>query len=198
MNCNVKAPRIFFVTGHFYVLQKSNEFCDSPAELSRIRFNENQLKNVNDQEASILCAILHDHGARDQVTIVCEDERIFRVCDESKQRKLTQVEGILDLNTLRGVGKRQQLLHLAVYTLAHFSDQEEESNRPSSFFHFSARKSPTEFDACQRRSRRRKKNRRIHTQKLYVEVCLHHLIVLVLKQIQKNVFGLVEVLENCH
>lgn len=72
MDGYVKATRVFFVAGHFNVLQESNKLCDAPAELSWIWLNENQLQNVNYKETTKLRGVLHDDGAGDQIAVVCE------------------------------------------------------------------------------------------------------------------------------
>jgi hypothetical protein len=117
---------------------------------------------------------------------------------QESRNLLTQIQRVLNLHALRWIRQRQQLLHLPIDALAHFSNQKEESNRPPRLLNLTARQSPAELDSRQRRARRRQKNRRIHAQKLHVEVRLHHLIVFVFEEVEEDVFGLVEVFEDSH
>lgn len=65
MDRDVKASRVVFVPGNLHVLQEADELRDAPAELPRVGLHQDQLKNVDDEEATILGGVLHDDGAGD-------------------------------------------------------------------------------------------------------------------------------------
>lgn len=73
------------------------------------------------------------------------------------------------------------MLDFVADTLAHFPDEKEEPDSSSRLLYLTARQSPAKLDASQRRSSWRQQYCRVHTQELNVEVCFHHLVILVLK-----------------
>lgn len=73
------------------------------------------------------------------------------------------------------------MLGFVANALAHFPDKEEETNCSSCLFYFSTGQSPAELYTSQRRSSRRQQYRRIHAQELDIEVCFHHLVILILE-----------------
>lgn len=64
MDRDVETTRVFLVTSHLDILKKTDELGDSPAEPSRVWLDENQLENVDDEEAPELGLIFHDDRAR--------------------------------------------------------------------------------------------------------------------------------------
>ena len=51
-----KRATVFFVACHFHVLQESDELDETPAKLATVGLNQDQLEDVNHQEATLLLA----------------------------------------------------------------------------------------------------------------------------------------------
>ena len=61
----MEATRVFLVSSNFYVLKETHKLSDSPAKLSWVWLNKDQLKDVNNEETAELGLILHDNSACD-------------------------------------------------------------------------------------------------------------------------------------
>lgn len=143
----VEAARVVLVAGDLDVLEEPDELGDAPAELARVRLDQDQLDEVDDQEAPDLLAVLPDHCAGDQVAVVCEEKekkgnglvevwwswgRMGLLMGDISV--LTQVEDVVDLDAAARVRQGQLGLDLVVQGQRELADQEEYSDGATSSF----------------------------------------------------------------
>lgn len=67
----MKTSRIVFVAEHFDVLQETDQFCHTPAQSFGVRFDQNQLQHVDDEESTEFGTVFEYHTARNQIAVVC-------------------------------------------------------------------------------------------------------------------------------
>lgn len=134
---DMKTPRIVLIARDFDILQKPDELNDAPAELLRVRLDEYQLQQIDDQKPPDFLPVLPNDDARYQIAVVCNKQQsptAILYPDRVQTTGYTQVENGVHLNARLRVRQRQLRFRLARQCQVGIAYQKVDADRsPRSF-----------------------------------------------------------------